>query len=241
MQKVRFYYDVVCPYSYMETHAIEAAEDAGEVEVEWLPFELRPAPKALLEVRGNHLRVDWTQNVYAARPGARDRDPPAALPAALDAPACRVPVGGRAGAAAPVQACALRGVLLRGRGHRDRPRAQAGCGARRSRPGRGGGSGLLGGALRSASARSARRRRRPASPACPRSSPRTERRTGGWAGSSACATAGRSCRGPCPSRSAAIRSRSSSSRRRLRPRPHARTRAGPWRSPGARCPWSRRR
>jgi predicted DsbA family dithiol-disulfide isomerase len=65
MQKVRFYYDVVCPYSYMETHAIEAAEDAGEVEVEWLPFELRPAPKALLEVRGNHLRVDWTQNVYA--------------------------------------------------------------------------------------------------------------------------------------------------------------------------------
>lgn len=65
MQKVRFYYDVVCPYSYMETHAIEAAEDAGEVEVEWLPFELRPAPKALLEVRGNHLRVDWTQTVYA--------------------------------------------------------------------------------------------------------------------------------------------------------------------------------
>jgi predicted DsbA family dithiol-disulfide isomerase len=65
MQKVRFYYDVVCPYSYMETHAIETAEDAGEVEVEWLPFELRPAPKALLEVRGNHLRVDWTQTVYA--------------------------------------------------------------------------------------------------------------------------------------------------------------------------------
>lgn len=65
MQKMRFYYDVVCPYSYLESHTIEAAEDAGEVEVEWLPFELRPAPKALLEVRGNHLRVDWTQNVYA--------------------------------------------------------------------------------------------------------------------------------------------------------------------------------
>jgi predicted DsbA family dithiol-disulfide isomerase len=64
MQKVRFYYDVVCPYSYMESHAVEAAEDAGEVEVEWLPFELRPSPKALLEVRGNHLREDWTQTVY---------------------------------------------------------------------------------------------------------------------------------------------------------------------------------
>src|SRR5262252_4684174 len=48
----------------MESRAIEAAEDAGDVEVEWLPFELRPAPKALLEPRGDHLRVDWTQHVY---------------------------------------------------------------------------------------------------------------------------------------------------------------------------------
>ena len=64
MRKVRFYYDVVCPYSYMETYAIEKAEDEGSVEVEWLPFELRPAPRPLLEVRGDHLRTDWTQNVY---------------------------------------------------------------------------------------------------------------------------------------------------------------------------------
>jgi predicted DsbA family dithiol-disulfide isomerase len=62
--RVRFFYDVVCPYSYMESQAMEAAEDAGTVEVEWLPFELRPAPRALLEVRGDHLRVDWTRNVY---------------------------------------------------------------------------------------------------------------------------------------------------------------------------------
>jgi 2-hydroxychromene-2-carboxylate isomerase len=64
MESVRFYYDVVCPYSYMESHAVEAAEDAGHVFVEWLPFELRPAPRPLLEPRGDHLRVDWTQNVY---------------------------------------------------------------------------------------------------------------------------------------------------------------------------------
>ena len=64
MTRVRFYYDVVCPYSYLESHVIEAAEDAGTVDVEWLPFELRPAPRPLLEVRGDHLRVDWTQNVY---------------------------------------------------------------------------------------------------------------------------------------------------------------------------------
>src|SRR5205814_617610 len=48
----------------MESHVMEAAEDAGTVEVEWLPFELRPAPRALLEVRGDHLRTDWTANVY---------------------------------------------------------------------------------------------------------------------------------------------------------------------------------
>jgi predicted DsbA family dithiol-disulfide isomerase len=64
MRRVRFYYDVVCPYSYMEAHAVEAAEDAGKVEVEWLPFELRPAPRPLLEPRGDHLRVDWTRHVY---------------------------------------------------------------------------------------------------------------------------------------------------------------------------------
>jgi predicted DsbA family dithiol-disulfide isomerase len=64
MLRVRFYYDVVCPYSYLETHTLEAAEDSGAVEIEWLPFELRPAPKPLLEPRGDHLRVDWTQHVY---------------------------------------------------------------------------------------------------------------------------------------------------------------------------------
>jgi predicted DsbA family dithiol-disulfide isomerase len=64
VQAIRFYYDVVCPYSYMESHALEAAEDSGAVDVEWLPFELRPAPGPLLEPRGDHLRVDWTRNVY---------------------------------------------------------------------------------------------------------------------------------------------------------------------------------
>jgi predicted DsbA family dithiol-disulfide isomerase len=65
MVPVTFYYDVVCPYSYLETHAVEAAEDAGAIEVTWLPFELRPAPRPLLQPRGDHLRVDWTSRVYA--------------------------------------------------------------------------------------------------------------------------------------------------------------------------------
>lgn len=60
----RFYYDVVCPYSYLESHWIERAEDDGRARVHWLPYELRPAPRPLLEPRGDHLRVDWTQTVY---------------------------------------------------------------------------------------------------------------------------------------------------------------------------------
>jgi predicted DsbA family dithiol-disulfide isomerase len=64
VHRIRFYYDVVCPYSYMESHVVEAAEDDGQLDVEWLPFELRPAPRPLLEVRGDHLRTDWTLHVY---------------------------------------------------------------------------------------------------------------------------------------------------------------------------------
>ena len=64
MQQLSLYYDVVCPYSYLESRAAEAAEDAGLVDVKWLPFELRPAPRPLLVPRGDHLRTDWTDNVY---------------------------------------------------------------------------------------------------------------------------------------------------------------------------------
>jgi len=64
VERIRLYYDVVCPYSYLESRTVETFEDAGRVEVEWLPFELRPAPRPLLEPRGDHLRTDWTANVY---------------------------------------------------------------------------------------------------------------------------------------------------------------------------------
>ena len=61
---VRFYFDLVCPYSYLESHAVEAAEDSRAIVVDWLPLELRPPPKPLLDPRGAHLRTDWTRNVY---------------------------------------------------------------------------------------------------------------------------------------------------------------------------------
>ncbi|HEY6751357.1 MAG TPA: hypothetical protein VI027_08530 [Rubrobacteraceae bacterium] len=51
---LRHYFDLVCPYSYLLALVGEEAEDEGLVEVEWLPFELRPAPAALPEPRGEY-------------------------------------------------------------------------------------------------------------------------------------------------------------------------------------------
>lgn len=52
---LRYYFDLVCPYSYILGFEVERAEDDGLAEVDWLPFELRPAPKELPEPRGAFL------------------------------------------------------------------------------------------------------------------------------------------------------------------------------------------
>ena len=111
---------------------MEAAEDAGTVEIEWLPFELRPAPRPLLEVRGDHLRVDWTRNVYrrALAMGVEIHLPRYQPRSTLTLCACLW--AGEQGRLRDVQARALRGVLLRGRGHRHR---RARSPARPSAPG----------------------------------------------------------------------------------------------------------
>ena len=64
MTALRYYFDLVCPYSYILTPEVEQAEDDGLVEIEWLPFELRPAPEALPESRGTYIRDHWRDHVY---------------------------------------------------------------------------------------------------------------------------------------------------------------------------------
>jgi predicted DsbA family dithiol-disulfide isomerase len=61
---VRYYFDLVCPYSYILTPEVEQAEDEGLIKIEWLPFELRPAPEALPEPRGTYIRDHWRDHVY---------------------------------------------------------------------------------------------------------------------------------------------------------------------------------
>ncbi len=61
---LRYYFDVVCPYSYIMGFEVKQAEDDGLVEPEWLPFELRPAPAKLPEPRGEYIRDHWRNHVY---------------------------------------------------------------------------------------------------------------------------------------------------------------------------------
>ena len=99
MTKVRFYYDVVCPYSYLESHAVEAAEDAGRRRGRVAPVRASAGTEAAARAarRPPPRRLDAQRLPAGAR--ARDRDPPAALPAALDAAARGLSLGGRARAA----------------------------------------------------------------------------------------------------------------------------------------------
>ena len=51
MRQVSFYYDVVCPYSYLETHAVEAAVDAGELEVHLAAVRAAPGAPPRCSIR----------------------------------------------------------------------------------------------------------------------------------------------------------------------------------------------
>ena len=61
---LRYFFDVVCPYSYIMGFEVERAEDEGLAEIEWPPFELRPAPAPLPEPRGEYIRAHWRGQVY---------------------------------------------------------------------------------------------------------------------------------------------------------------------------------
>ena len=82
---LRYYFDLVCPYSYILGFEVERAEDDGLAEIEWLPFELRPTPKELPEPRGTYIRGHWRDHVYglAATHAVEITRP--ALPTPLDA------------------------------------------------------------------------------------------------------------------------------------------------------------
>lgn len=61
--KIKVYSDFVCPYCYLaEKSLLEATRDK-DVEIEWMPYELRPYPQETLKPEGDYLQRSWQESV----------------------------------------------------------------------------------------------------------------------------------------------------------------------------------
>jgi len=62
--KIKIYSDYVCPFCMLAEKPLEQAIHGKEVEVEWMPYELRPSPQPTLRPEGEYLQSTWKQSVY---------------------------------------------------------------------------------------------------------------------------------------------------------------------------------
>lgn len=64
--KIKIWSDYVCPFCMLAEGPLEEAiKDVGvDVEVEWLPFELRPHPQPTLRPEDDYLPSVWRRAVY---------------------------------------------------------------------------------------------------------------------------------------------------------------------------------
>ena len=74
---IKVYSDYVCPFCFLAEFPLKEAVQGKEVEVEWMPFELRPAPNPTLRPEGQYLQQAWQKSVYpmAERMGVEIRLP----------------------------------------------------------------------------------------------------------------------------------------------------------------------
>src|SRR3954451_8367490 len=75
--KIKVYSDYVCPFCYLAEFPLREATQGKDVEVEWMPFELRPEPQPTVRPEGEYLQRAWSQSVY---PIARRMGVPIVLP-----------------------------------------------------------------------------------------------------------------------------------------------------------------
>lgn len=65
--KIKVYSDYVCPFCFLAKHPFEEAIKGKEVEVEWLPFELRPDPYEPLDPINDPSKLAlWERAIYPA-------------------------------------------------------------------------------------------------------------------------------------------------------------------------------
>jgi predicted DsbA family dithiol-disulfide isomerase len=62
--KIKIYSDYVCPFCFLAEKPLEEAIKGKDVEVEWMPYELRPYPNETLQPEGDYLQSTWKQSVY---------------------------------------------------------------------------------------------------------------------------------------------------------------------------------
>ncbi|MBP1153779.1 MULTISPECIES: DsbA family protein [unclassified Paenibacillus] len=62
--KIKVYSDYVCPFCYIAEVPLEEAVKGKDVEVEWMPYELRPYPNETLRPEDEYLPRVWNQSVY---------------------------------------------------------------------------------------------------------------------------------------------------------------------------------
>ncbi|MCX2738931.1 DsbA family oxidoreductase [Pontibacter anaerobius] len=66
MLQIQVYSDYVCPYCFFGEVVLERALKGLEdkVQVEWMPFELRPYPTPTLKPEEEYLQTTWKNSVY---------------------------------------------------------------------------------------------------------------------------------------------------------------------------------
>ncbi|MFD8563671.1 DsbA family protein [Streptosporangium canum] len=62
--KIQIWSDYVCPFCLLAKGPIQEAVAGRDVEIEWMPFELRPEPVPTLEPEGAYLQNIWNQTIY---------------------------------------------------------------------------------------------------------------------------------------------------------------------------------
>jgi predicted DsbA family dithiol-disulfide isomerase len=62
--KIKVYSDYVCPFCFLAEQPLEEAIKGKDVEVEWMPYELRPYPNETLKPEEDYLQSTWKQSVY---------------------------------------------------------------------------------------------------------------------------------------------------------------------------------
>ena len=91
--------DYVCPYCFLAEQPLRDALSAADedLDVRWMPFELRPYPTPTLQPEGDYLQTGWARSVF---PMAEAMGVPIVLPKVSPQPYTRLAFEGHLFAAA---------------------------------------------------------------------------------------------------------------------------------------------